>query len=192
MVLGCAVLGYFKRRWPDWGYVKLFSLLFVSWFVWQTAWEWAMIGTKVMAFPGVIGRWTLFAGKPYQLPLYEGVFEAFWYTSYTAIRWFANDKGQLWFERGMDKVHMARWKLNGLRILGASGCCGLAFLITYMAPYQWINARIDTWAQGLPSYLQVNEACGPGTDYPCPGEGVPIFRRDTKMPVLTPSGVNER
>jgi hypothetical protein len=50
-----------------------------------------------------VHSWTLFAGKTYQLPLYEVLSWGLAWTLYAAIYAYRDDRGMTLVERGIDK-----------------------------------------------------------------------------------------
>ena len=69
-------------------------------------------------YPSTIPELTLFAGKPYQFPLYETVSWAGTYTALACVHYFRNDQGETWADlRAVRPEHRLRlpWARRAVR-----------------------------------------------------------------------------
>ena len=143
---------------------------------------WAYPGA---ARSGVLGALTLFPGTHYQFPLYvESVFGGLGFALMSGIRYFRNDKGRSWAERGVDELTLSPRKQNGLRFLALCGMVNVFWLFAMALPWNVFGLNSESWPNDIVSrsYLVGGNRCGPGTTYACPGPGVPIPRPSSAHP----------
>lgn len=173
-VLGCALVRWMERRHPGLGKLGLWSSVFAFWFMIDFLVEPTLfVFTEVWAYPGVIHKYSLFAGTKYQFPMYEPFFMAVFYSGVTALRWFTDDRGRTKVEQGVDQLRASDRAKTGLRIMACTGAAALIFFASYNGPWNLISPRDDAFPKDMPSYLLVN-MCGGTTGVLCPGPGVPI------------------
>jgi len=130
--------------------------------------EVAMIRTRVSAYPGTIHGLSIYGGKPYQFPAYNAVFAGGIFTASGVLRYFRDDKGNSFVERGLERLTLPRRRQNGLRILAVCGFANLALLVTYFIPYNWVVLHADRTPE-YPTWLRAG-ICGEGTGYECPNQ----------------------
>lgn len=179
-MFGSAVFGcWFMRRLsacrPRLGNMGLFAALFGVVLVLDFVVENVFMRTQFAAYPGTVHDLTLFAGKYYQFPLYEPVLIAGFATGLTALRWFRDDRGQTFAERGLEEVRIPPRGRKLVSFLAITGFAHVWFVVGYFVPYNYFALKADTFPP-LPSFLRAG-ICGDGTGYACPSEHVPIPRR---------------
>jgi hypothetical protein len=129
----------------------------------------------------------LWGGHYYQLPIYEVILAAAWWTALAALRFFKDRRGNTVVERGVESVSTSGRRRTLLRLLALVGAANSIFL-AYNIAYVFIGGlHAGPWPTDIQyrSYL-VDNLCGPGTTYACPGPGVPIPRPGSAH--LAPSG----
>jgi hypothetical protein len=188
VVLSCALMRRCKGRWPQLGTAGLLTIVGVFWFVFDLIVEPLLfVGLfQAWAYPGAIRNLSLFAGHWYQFPIYEPLFSGFMWAATSAIRWCVDDKGRTFVERGIDDIRVSPRQKGVLRVLATTAYAALAIFGCYYGPWHVTAMYADPFPKDTPSYF-LNEMCGAGTPYPCPGPEVPIFRPDSKPPILPPS-----
>jgi hypothetical protein len=188
-VVACWLLRKVQARWPGISTFRLMLAAFGMGFVGDFVIEffvWVLPGT--WTYPGAIEGLTLFHGHYYQFPLYEPVFIGLLFSSFAFLRLVQNDKGQTIVERGIDEVRVSTRTKAWIRWAALVGVINLITLVTYNIPMAFLGAAFSSpWPEDIVkrSYF-VNQICGPGTDYACPGPGVPIPRRGSAH--LNPEG----
>lgn len=136
--------------------------------------------TGVFAYPGVIRSMSIFPGTVYQWPLYEAAIFGIVYAGFTCLRYFKDDKGQTFVEKGVEKLRLSPGRKQLVSFLAIAGFLQPFFLIGYYLPYNAFVIHADTFP-AYPSYLRTG-ICGEGTKYACPSkEWVPIPTRDSKL-----------
>jgi hypothetical protein len=172
MVVGCWAVRRLKARWPNRGYVPIFTVLFVG-FVLFDSFEILILQSRWMQYGAVVKEFSLFSSQNWRLPVYEAVFYALFLVVGTAFRYFRDDKGHTVVERGVDGLQ-TRHK-SAVRFLATTGFCVVLLNFTYNIPHVVMSMHANSFPADSPSYL-TNGACGVGTDVQCPGPGTPLPR----------------
>jgi hypothetical protein len=170
--LFCAMARRAKRRWPDIGRLGLFGLGVAVLGVMDLVLELIFIRTGMFAYAGVIRELSIWGGETYQFPIYEPLLIGSVCSLMGLLRYCRDDHGHSAIERGAETITTRR-RASLVRTLAFVGVANVVFGL-FNAGYVWISLYVDP-APKYPSYL-TNGMCGPGTDTPCPGPGVPIIR----------------
>jgi Spirocyclase AveC-like len=173
----CWLLRKAKERWPGLGVMPQLGIILVGCTVVDSIIEIALLKTGAYAYPGAVRSLTLFAGKTYQFPLYEGfLFGGLGVGAMTALHHFRDDKGFTYAEKGIDQMNMGKAGKQWIRGLAVYGFCHLLFLSLYTIPMQFFSLNSDPFPEGYPSYM-VNGMCTYGIHRnQCPGPGVMMPR----------------
>jgi hypothetical protein len=152
--------------------VGLFTGMFLDW-----ACEHTMISYQLMSYLSTVPSLTLLAGSLYQFPLYEAFFFGGMVGFTGVVLYFKDDKGYTFAERGVEKLRAAQTKgqRSVVRFLALMGLFHTAMFFFYSLPMQIFSINGGPFPSEVPSYL-LNGVCGPETDVPCAGPGVPIAR----------------
>jgi hypothetical protein len=177
-----------KSRYPRLGRSGLILICFGFIAVADLIFE-AMFFTRFgfFVYPSAISWLTLFHGHYYQFPVYEAVCAGALFGSFACIRYFRDDRGLSFAERGLERVVVATRMRTWLRFFALSGLCNVCFIVFFNVPMNFFGLHASGWPQDITdrSYL-TNGFCGSGTTYACPGPGTPIPRRNSAH--LTPDG----
>jgi hypothetical protein len=176
----CGLAKWAQRRWPNIGKAGIFMLGVLVLGLMDTLLEGLAIRTGLFAYSGVIRELSIWPGKTYQFPIYEGVIVGVFCSIIGMIRYTRDDKGYSVIERGSDQVRVTGRKLTVIRALAWIGLANTMFVILNVG-YNWIGLYADTTPK-YPSYM-LNGICGPDTDVECPAPGVPIVFPETKLPL---------
>jgi hypothetical protein len=135
----------------------------------------------IFAYQG--GHWGIFADTYHKFPVHEALTIGATFAAVACLRYFANDKGQMVFERGADEIRGGAAKKTGVRALATIAVVQLVFLITYNVPNFWVGTHSTTWPKDIQqrSYF-TSGICGAGTDRVCPGPTIPLNRNDNAHP----------
>lgn len=173
----CWVLRKAKERWPGLGVISIIGLIIIGLTCLDSVIEMALVRSGIYAYPGGIRAITLFAGETYQFPLSEGfLFGGLGIGSIAILRFFKDDKGQSFAERGLEKLRVGEVARQWLRFLAIFGFIHGAFFMLYMVPSQWFSTHSDPFPEGYPSYL-INHMCVYGEHRnQCPGPGISMPR----------------
>jgi hypothetical protein len=175
-IFGCWILRAMHQRWPRLGLGWRIGAVFLAMATVDLIVEVSILRAGMAAYPGVIRAWTIFPGQVYQWPLYEAGIIGFVNTGWTCLRYFKDDKGRVFVERGAERLQLTKPKQRVLTFLAIAGFAQPFFLIAYFLPYNLFAIHADTFP-AYPSYLRTG-ICGAGTSYACPSrEWVPIPQR---------------
>lgn len=118
---------------------------------------------------------SLNAGTYYQWPIYEGLMWGGVQAGLCCLRYFTDDRGRTFVERGLDSVRGGFAKQQGIRFLAIFGGVSAFFFVLYNIPAQWVAMHQDPWPADLlkRSYFLMG-ICGADTDRPCPDPALPV------------------
>jgi hypothetical protein len=179
-IAGSTFMGWLSRRQPGIGKLKLIALTYLAFCVFDLVLEAFITRTNLFSYGSVIPSLSLFAGTDHQFPIYETISWAGTYVFLSCFHFFRDDHGRSLPERGIDQLRIGKRLNTFARFLAIAGMCQLSILLTYNIPYQLYALHSEM----SPAYLQqpwrLGGVCGPGTNYDCPGPGVPIPRHDSE------------
>lgn len=148
----CRIILALRRRYPGIANIRSFSIAFVAIFGVDIVLEQVFIRTRVYAFPRTWEAFTLFAGTPYQFPVYESLFVAIYAAGFTYLRMSAHDSsdGNPFLHRG---IH--RWPESlrtPVKLLAVIGFCAVWAALAYFIPWSWMSVNPDSIITP-PSYM---------------------------------------
>lgn len=172
-VFACWVMRRMRMRWPR---ISAPELMFVALLICVSldiVAEVALAAAGTFAWPGAIKGLTLFHGKPYQFPMYEGVLFGAVFVAAASLRFFRDDKGASLVERGVERLAIPRAGQSLVRFLAIFGFMHLFMFTVYSVPMNWFGMHSDPFLR-YPAHLE-NGMCvvGPNQDQ-CPGPGIPM------------------
>ena len=175
-ILGCWVMRRAKSRWPNISNAGLIGVLIV----WTFFFDLVMEGLFLMPmglyiYPGAIKSLSINAGTYYQWPVYEGLMWGGVQAGLCALRYFTDDRGRTFVERGLERVQGGFAKQQLTRFLAIFAACSMFFFVFYNIPAQWFAMHQDPWPADIVkrSYFLMG-ICGDGTDRLCPDPAVPV------------------
>lgn len=167
-----------QNRWPRLGPVGLAFGVFVGIVVFDFVIEaWIFCPAGLWTYAGSIKWLTINYGKYYQYPLTEGIFTGLVCTAWACLRYFRDDRGLTFAERGIDKLKGSPKAKTSLQLLALVGVCNVMLYVCYNLPMGLVSMHADPWPKDVlkRSYF-TNGMCGPGTTYACAGPDVPLAR----------------
>jgi Spirocyclase AveC-like len=173
---GAKFMAWWKSKRPDITPLELILTTFLVFIPFDFVLEYGILSTELFNYASTVPELTLWAGEKNQFPLYEIVSWCACLTTWTALRYFQNDKGETLAERGLSKI---RFPLEGLktftRFLVITGACQVFFLLLYNIPYFYWSTK----GAAFPDYApyRIGGLCGPGTHYDCPSLTVPVAKK---------------
>lgn len=171
--------GRYRRKFPQTSHLHSACMLLVFCMVLDFFFENAFIRMGVFGFAGVWSPATLWAGESHQFPLYEPVMYGSVLTALTLFRYYRDDKGQTFCERGIRDLKVKPAVRNMLSAFAVIGFCQALVLFGWMIPYQWFAVQVDTFPP-LASYNRAG-ICGKGTERACPDGSFGISTRKMAM-----------
>jgi len=176
----CAFMRRVKSRYPDLGTVGTLSCMFVFMFLADFIVESAWVHSGAYAFGGAVKGWTLFYGKWYQFPIYESILWGACWTGMAALRYYVDDRGRTWVERGADRVRLGEKGKLALRFFAVYGALNMIMIVTYDIPQQWFNLHSSPWPKSIQERSYFTQGiCGPGTQYECFNTSIPMQGRNS-------------
>lgn len=177
VIFVCWVLRKLKALRPHTGTATFITAIIAALFCIDSVVEMTFLRTGLYAYTTTVPELTLFAGKTYQFPLTEGFF--FGGLALGAIgilKFFKDDRGQTFVERGIEKLRAGDTQKQALRLLSIYGWIHTAFFVLYMLPVTLITLNGGHYPAGYPSYM-LNGMCRYGDQRnECPGPGISIPR----------------
>lgn len=148
----CRIILALRRRYPSIANIRSFSIAFVVILGVDIVIEQVFIRTRVYAFPRTWEAFTLFAGTPYQFPVYESIFVAIYAAGFTYLRMSAHDSsdGMPFLHRGIN-----RWPSHfrtPVKLLAVIGFCAAWAALAYFIPWSWMSVHPDSIITP-PSYM---------------------------------------
>jgi len=191
---GCLSMRFAKRRFPSISTGALVVWCYLTMCVYDILLEgiiWLPLG--IYEYPG--GHWKLFSSTYHPYPLNEMFTIASVFTAISCLRFFTNDKGQMWIERGIDKVKGGAGKKLALRGLAAVGAMQVIMFLGYNVPNGILSSNVQAWPKAVQERSYFTDfLCGDGTPRLCPSpslattrDGVAYIGPDGK--VIIPKGV---
>ncbi|WP_405137915.1 spirocyclase AveC family protein [Nocardia sp. NBC_01388] len=180
-ILGCWIMRKAKAKWPNISNAGLIGILLV----WTFFFDFIIEGLFLMpmglfTYPGAIRSLSLNAGTYYQWPLYEGVMWGGVQAGLCSLRYFTDDRGRTFVERGLDRIQGGFVRQQFTRFLAIFAACSIFFFVCYNIPAQWFAMHTDPWPADIQkrSYFDMG-ICGEGTGRLCPDPNLPIPGKDT-------------
>jgi hypothetical protein len=174
-LIGCWVMRLASARWPRLGTPELVAICFVAMFLGDIVAEGVIfIQLGFLTYPG--GHWNLFgAGTWHQYPIHEGLTAAALFTGLASLRYFRNDKGETFADRGIETLKLSTGRKQVLKLLALIGAAQVIMLVTYNIPVATLIASHPAeWPEGHQARTYFNnQICGEGTARLCPQQGLP-------------------
>lgn len=166
-----------RERYPRFSGATLWFVAFLPMVVLGTLWEALFMVMGSHHYGSSIRAVTLNAGHYYGFPVYQGITASLLYTTWGALRFFRDDRGQSFAERGLERLRFARSSTEWIRLFAVSGAITAIFFAFYHVPNAMLAERGAAWPQDVQkrSYFTTG-VCGPGTDVACPDPRVPFPR----------------
>jgi hypothetical protein len=175
-VFGCAVMKFCARRWPQLSNTKLILCCYTAFLITEPLLDLLYVRISFYQYGHGTPWLTLWAGKPYQIPIPEILDSCLWFTALAAVRYFRDSHDHSIAERGINESARSTLQSATLRILAVAGYLTIANTL-YMAMFNWAGIYGDPVPRDMPSYM-INKVCGPGTDHPCSIPNIPTPQPD--------------
>src|SRR5215469_8253017 len=188
-MLGCWVMRRAKSRWPSLGIPGLLTVVFVFTIFFDVVMEGLfLMPMGLFTYPGAIRSLSVFPGRYYQYPIYEAFLWGSVQAGLCSLRFFTDDRGRTFVERGLERLEGGFVKQQSIRFLAIFAACSLFFFVFYNLPAQWLAVHADPWPEDIQkrSYFTMG-ICGEGTGRLCPHPSLPIDRGTTSA-YISPDG----
>jgi hypothetical protein len=163
---------------------SVWLITFIPMMVAGTLWEATFMRLGSHSYAGAIRGLALNPGKFYEFPVYQGITASILYTTWGAMRFYRDDQGRSFAERGIDKLRVGARAQGWLRFFAISGAVTTIFFLGYHLPNALFSLEGGAWPQSVQqrSYF-TSGLCGPGTGTACPGPDIPIARGERSLHV---------
>jgi hypothetical protein len=158
-------VGAIRRRHPRMSTLGAFAWLWVALAAVESVFFFAMTVPELMQFPGSIRWMTVGAGHAWQYPVYDALLAPFLFCGLAALRYFRDEGGRSFVERGVDTLRVPAWARKLASLLAVTGAIQCLLIFGYLVPYQQFAERVDVTPH-MKSYMQ-SDPCGGGTDQAC-------------------------
>jgi len=164
-----------RRRWPTISPASMWLIAFVPMMVVGTLWEASFMVMGSHTYASAIRAFALNPGKYYEFPVYQGITASLLYTTWGAMRYFRDDRGHSFAERGLDQLKVSTGLKGVMRFFAVSGAITGIFFVLYHIPNAMIALRGDAWPDDVQkrSYF-VTKMCGAASDVACPDPRLPF------------------
>jgi hypothetical protein len=174
VIFGCWVMRTAKARWPRLQGYHLLMICFVAMLAVDFVAEgliWMPLG--FWAYPG--GHGVLFPSTYHKFSAEELVPIGLMFTGLCALRYFRDDRGNTFVERGVERLRGPSWRINLSRVLAVLFAVNAITFALYSIPAAWSVTHQRPWpADTLKrSYFTIG-LCGGSTGRACSGPQVPI------------------
>ncbi len=184
-----------RERYPTISIASMWFIAFIPMGIVGTLWEALFMMMGSHHYGSSIHWMSLNPGHYYEFPVYQGITASLLYTTWGAMRFFRDDKGRSFAERGLDQINASNRVKGWMRFFAVSGAITVIFFAFYHLPNALIALRGDAWPQDVQerSYF-TSGVCGPGTDVACPDPRVPFPRGEASLHIapdgalVTPAG----
>jgi hypothetical protein len=179
-LLGCWFMRTVREHRPQTATAPLIALTFAAFFALDFVFEAVLIHLQAYTYTGTIHGLTVWEGTDHQLPVYEVLFWAAFWTSLTVLRFFRDDRGLTIVERGVGELNLSVRHETVLRQLALIGAGSAAITVFYNVPWSLAASHNNQFPQ-LPSYFQ-NSVCSPAPAQStpalpsCPNRGAATYR----------------
>jgi Spirocyclase AveC-like len=182
------ILRRLYRRRPQLSIPAACGITFVPMVIVGAVCESAMMHMGSHSYAGAIRSLTIGAGKFYEFPVYQAVTASILFTTWGAMRFYRDDHGRSFVERGAERLRAGGAAQGWTRFFAISGAITLIFFLGYHIPNMLFSLEGGAWPKSVQqrSYF-TSGLCGPRTTFACPGPNIPIARGDHSLHV-TPNG----
>lgn len=185
-----------RARWPTISPLSMWLVSFFPTMVVGTVCEASLMIMGSHSYASAIRELSFNPGKYYEFPVYQGITATLLFTTWGAMRYFRNDRGRSFAERGVDQLNVPTQLKGTMRFLAVSGAITGIFFVFYHVPNALIAQRGDAWPEDVQkrSYF-VTEMCGAASDVACPDPRIPFPRGEDSIrigpdgKVVVPNGV---
>jgi hypothetical protein len=134
------------------------------------------------AYASSIRGLALNAGHYYAFPVYQGITASLLYTTWGAMRFFRDDRGYSFAERGIERLNVSARTKGWMRFFAVSGAITGIFFVFYHVPNALIALRGDAWPRDVQQRTYfVTKLCGPASDVACPDPRLPFPRGEDSL-----------
>jgi hypothetical protein len=167
-VAGSAALRWARWRHPGWGlFLPLAALYLINAGSDVLLEGFVNVRLQLYAFLSTYPPLTLFAGKPWQFPLYNSFLWSFVLTGLAAARAYTDPAGRSFIEASAQRAVGTGVASRALACLALIGLVNAIYVLAYFVPFTWLTLHGGPVPPGVPAHL-LGGYCGPGARQACP------------------------
>jgi hypothetical protein len=168
-------MGKVRNLWPKCSALELALVALFLCVILDVTAEVSLAAAGTFAWPCAIKGLSLFHGRPYQFPMYEGILFGATIAAGGVLRFFRDDRGQTWVEKGLERLTLPRPTVTAVKFFAIFGFMHLFMATVYSIPMNWFGMHSDSCLR-YPAHLE-NNLCVVGVNGgQCPGPGIPMPR----------------
>jgi hypothetical protein len=162
--LGARLMRAIKTRRPQTGRLALVASCFVAMALFDVLFEGIVfMPLGAWEYPG--GHLAIFADTFHKYPLNEAVTTGMLFTAFASMKFFVDDRGQTFAERGAERLG---GRATGVRVLAVIGLVHVAMLLAYNVPNFFVGLHATNWPRDIQERSYLTYTCGPAAHRPCP------------------------
>ena len=180
IVLGNFLMRKAQERWPSLTNFRLILCVFVAYMFVDFVIEFGNVLEGLYVFPGAVKWASIFPNSRYKFPVYEVVLMSAAYSGFVCLRYFKDEEGYTWVERGVHRLKVQGWRKAWIRFLAMSAMFNIIYFCAYNVPINALSMNSSSFPPAITSksYLMNGDViCGRGTTFACPGPNIPIPRQ---------------
>ncbi|MCV7298334.1 spirocyclase AveC family protein [Mycobacterium barrassiae] len=152
---GCALLTYLQNRYPTWGPLRAFGVVFVSNMFIEAISENVYLRIGAIANIRPYEALTLWDGTQHAWPVYNPILFSLVWTALTAFRWYRDKDGLTFVERGLPATRGGQQPSTILRFFAIFAFLEVTYLLLYFLPWNLFAAMRTAPPNVFPSYFPV-------------------------------------
>jgi hypothetical protein len=170
-ILGTWIMRRAKARWPRMGTLGLIGTAFAFFVAFDVVLEgFILMPLGAYTYAGAPNWSSINAGHFYKYTVLEGVFFGAAWTAWASLRYFKDDQGRTFVERGIDKVNATAAQKTLLRFLALGGFLAVTMFAFVNVPYFWTASHMHAYPADTQSRSYFTDGiCGAGTKTACSG-----------------------
>jgi hypothetical protein len=133
------VMKKLRGRWPTISNIRLIFCTFMVGFVFDFVTELPWMHLGFYNFWSTWPALTVSYGHYYQFPIYEAVGMSIWWTSFACLRFYRNDRGETYVERGVNELRIPAPAKTLARFLALLASGSTLYLVLYNVPIQFVS-----------------------------------------------------
>jgi hypothetical protein len=169
--LGAAVMRAVRARRPQAGRLELVAWCYVAMALFDVFFEGIVfMPLGAWEYPG--GHLAIFPSTFHAYPLNEALTTGLIFTAFASIKYFLDDRGHTFAERGAEALRGSSTRTWGVRALAVIGLVQLAMFLGYTFPNTIVGLHSKQWNSDIRKRSYLTYTCGPRAGRPCPPSAV--------------------
>jgi hypothetical protein len=188
VLIACFILRRVRAWRPTASLPTMWAITFIPMMVCGTIWEAGFMMMGSHQYGSAMRGFALNPGKYYEFPIYQGITASILYTTWACMRFYKDDHGRTFPERGIDRLKVGARTKGWMRFFAVSGATTLIFFLGYHLPNAMLALNGSAWPKAVQerSYF-IDGLCGPGTNTACPNPVLPFTRGSASLRI-SPDG----